>query len=706
MSYRSPRISLRKQTIGKFFKVTASTIAPLTTCYPANTSAWKNYTLTLQFLKYSRKTSDEAFQDLIVLQIDPTRCLGPELHMPIALNSGLDLTIQEFDKTFTITIANLRIAAIRYLKFEENFDETNGVVRYTKQKSTVEEILDVKAMERSIQSKISRGRHKDTEILEIIAREAKTLGKSLDADAINYVSYTERRPKEPHFKECKIKISVKAMIIKVEISLNSDHVPKGLFSSQKRKELFSDFISDNLLQLQSYLSKVNSITESGRFSINSSEIRFTSSFYAPMPDSEFRTCFFLIKKCIDHFYIYTETIYQICTAREAVILTPPLLVAEHSSLPQDEYTRVLLRLNSGKLALEQRLVGYLLEKKKPYLNNKFLLRNIIFDIGNHIAAYLRLASADSFDIAVDEAPGETMDSCFDMVRELAKVGVYFRNRQFLLENFLWNGDKIMYIYTRPLHEVLELLEEKPQGYMDAVVDSISTQLLAKKQEKIGKKFPPLETVEIERFLVNPRAILLEEHIAKERLALYRDNSYNFIERYQGLTEDQGRWALIASAKPRKRLLDSLSSLSPRKFYSYFRDLLGYIAVITSKNSSVAALGPDSLWVTDKGKLKIALLTNDEVEDVYKAPEVRAGRVCRNSLVYSFGKLLALAVFGKNFHRYTDGDIPRIPENFQISYSNLSFVIFESICCKPISRPSVRVLQDIYGKFQEIQPFRN
>ena len=128
-------------------------------------------------------------------------------------------------------------------------------------------------------------------------------------------------------------------------------------------------------------------------------------------------------------------------------------------------------------------------------------------------------------------------------------------------------------------------------------------------------------------------------------------------------------------------------------------------MINSKNSSVAALGPDSLWVNGKGKLKITLMTNDEVKDEFKAPEVRAGKVCRNSLVYSFGKLLASVVFENNFQRYTEAGL-EIPERFQISHPDLCFAIFQSISYRPISRASVAVLQNSFEAFNEIRPFRN
>ena len=692
--------------IGNFCKMTVRINGSISTYYPANNINWQNNILLAQFVSYSRILPEKHFTDIILWNANRTFNLKQQISAwPENLHSFPSSCIQELDGDIDVFVTLPQKRATRYLAIEEHFNDINGKIKYTKRKSTPDELLDVRALERFIGNKIIRVGIYDKMILERICLNIKNQKKKNIKVCESSVVFMEKRSTETHFNECEVKISVKDLIIKVEISLTSDLVLKELHSSKKSRQDAAFIPEQNLIQLKAFLSKLNLITNSGQFYINQSAIRFISTFYAPFPESAFNTCISLVKKCIDSYYMHTDLIYQICTTRESITLKEALHIAENPYLPQDKYKIIKLLIHE-KFDEERKLVEFMLKKSKgEFINNRFLLRSISLSNSAQTGDYPRLTTGDSFDIAVDESPADTMDTCFDLVNELSLIGLYFKNSRFPLEDFSWDGDNPIYVYTRPLCEVLEALPGPPLDYTDKILANINLALLEKKRERTLTESRPMEQSEMDKFLVSPRLIQLKESTARERLQLYKDNPYDFVERYQGLTENQNCWAIIASARPRTRFVDMVSTLTPNKLYAYFKELLEYIAVINSKNSSVAALGPDSLWVNGKGKLKITLMTNDEVKDEFKAPEVRAGKVCRNSLVYSFGKLLASVVFENNFQRYTEAGL-EIPERFQISHPDLCFAIFQSISYRPISRASVAVLQNSFAAFNEIRPFRN
>ena len=267
----------------------------------------------------------------------------------------------------------------------------------------------------------------DSKIINEINTDLINQNKEILEIDLNKIIFVEVYNRIEALQSCIIYLSITNKLAKLLIS-PSDSI--DIISSNNERE-YQDIIKD----LKNYFMKINQNLVFGYFYFDSAakKIIFSIKFYAVSPEDK-PIGFSYLQRYISLYYLHIKNIIDICTKSNANIRYI-INRGINLKIPRRTTRKIAAAgLSKDQIVLEKSIINQMNSCKTNFLNVRFSLKNIEFKSDTII--YYGPIVGEEFKDEIEDAPGDLINSNFELIDELAKHSIYYKNSCFPIDLYL------------------------------------------------------------------------------------------------------------------------------------------------------------------------------------------------------------------------------------------------------------------------------
>lgn len=451
------------------------------------------------------------------------------------------------------------------------------------------------------------------------------------------LSFEETRKGLSILKRLKIEVSIRKSVIKLNFIILLDN--------------YRQLLPASLSYLDTYLAFINQNVHTGQFYYIDNMVHYYTSFHSSLITRVNMSFYTLIQKDLGFIFSFYSQFKQFFMLKSENSLENFFVRATLKNDSELLYVKKEMKLSPSEYVQEQKIKEILDKSTDLFFNNRFQHKQIAFS-SNYLVNYPVNTQAEDFCSFAQEFSNLVIESVFSLIEELKKLNLKFINDQFPMQHFKWYEEKPIFIYSVPLCQILEPIEDlKNEKKMlidedmdlDESVEQVSEikenfffQIIQYHSDSIEKRYLLYTLDEIVNVCRDYELIYLPENIAKGRFSLYNSLSGPGVRKYRGLCRVGNKTLLIASKSFSKTFKSQL--FTNAEILNILYQLLNFIRFFTLKNTFFACFDPECLGFNKKGELNFEIRVAEEVQIDFKAFEVLHGRSHRQSLLFSFAKV--------------------------------------------------------------------
>ncbi|OMJ68791.1 hypothetical protein SteCoe_33661 [Stentor coeruleus] len=483
---------------------------------------------------------------------------------------------------------------------------------------------NIRDIERTLGNYLMKFERLDRSIFMNIYTELKQNNKNCSI-VDNTIQFLDVNVSLQYFRKYKVVIYVKNGVVGMKFYMEPEARDKNNFKTL------------GFENLKKYFASVNGLLQAGNFSCDKDkkQVWYSNNYHAVYPGECNQYTLFFIQKSLLIYSLHLGNIQKILqtnTPIEAIISNGKLIKCPKPKLP----SQIFKTLTETQISSEKLIIQHLNESRDMFFVSRFSHKSIQFKPNNQVI-YTFPQGGESFLEVCTELAKETLSSIIELAEELTKKSLYFIKNAFPIKHFVWISEKPTFTYPVLLSEILEIREkENKRKYMKEFLENLGMVVAKIQNEKVTNLFPVQNFDVVCGLYENAKFIEENQHTANIRYALFQDNNHEFMVKYHGLTRVNNKIALIATESFSQPAIYNIFLDKPESLLLNLHQILNMISEVQSKNTEICAFDDRCIGYFEN-KMKWLILTNQQVKESFKAPEVVNGRYHKSSLIYSFGK---------------------------------------------------------------------
>ncbi|OMJ95678.1 hypothetical protein SteCoe_928 [Stentor coeruleus] len=491
-------------------------------------------------------------------------------------------------------------------------------------KAKLYEGYEIREIERKLGNYLMKFEGLDRNIFMSIYKELKQNNKNCHVSD-NVIQFLDINVSLQNFRKYQVVITVKNGVVGMKIYMEPE--------ARDRE----NFKLEGLRNLKRYFFSVNSLLQAGTFSCdaNKGQVCYSTNYYAVYPGECNQYTLFFIQKSLLIYSLHLGNIHKILLT--GIPIEAILSNGKHIKFPKPKLTcQIFKTLTESQISSEKLIIQYLNESRDMFFVSRFSHKSIQFKPSNQVT-YTFPSGGENFLQICTELAKEALSSIIELAEELAKKSLYFIKNVFPIKHFVWISEKPTFTYPVLLHEILEIREnENKKRYMREFLENLGEIISEIQNEKVTNLFS-VQNFDVACGLYeNAKFIEEDQHTANIRYMLFQDNNHEFMVKYHGLTRVSNKIMIIATECFPQPAIYNLFLCTPETLLSNLYKILHMISEIQNKNTEICAFDDRCIGFLGN-KIKWLILTNQQIKENFKAPEVANGRYHKSSLIYSFGK---------------------------------------------------------------------
>lgn len=556
-------------------------------------------------------------------------------------------------------------------------------------RAKIYEGYDIRDLERKLGNYLMKFEMLDMRIFMNIYAELKQNNKNCNV-VDNSIQFLDINVSLQNFRKYKVVITVKNGVVGMRIYMEAEARDRNNFKLA------------GFEKLKKYFSRVNSLLQAGFFSCdtNKGQVCYSTNYYAAYPGDSNQYTLFFIQKSLLIYSLHLGNIHKVLLTSipiEAILLNGKLIKCPRPKLP----CQVTKTLTETEISAEKLIIQHLNKSRDMFFVSRFSHKSIQFKQNNEVI-YTFPPGGENFLQVCTELAKETLNSIIELTEELTKKNLYFIKNVFPIEYFVWISEKPTFTYPVLLHEILEVREKEGiKVYMKEFLENLGESVAEFQNKKVANLFA-LQNFDVAcRIYENAKFIEEDQHTANIRYALFQDNNHEFMVKFHGLTRVNNKVVIIVTESFVQPAIYEFFLDTPEALLSNLYHILHMISEIQSKNTEICAFDDRCIGYLGN-QLKWLILTNQQVKEAFKAPEVVKGRYHKSSLIYSFGKYV-LEILKLKFSNQTmilnssynsnENDELWLKEYLQFHPNNSKF-FEETLNANKLKRPSLARVKEL------------
>lgn len=518
-----------------------------------------------------------------------------------------------------------------------------GTFKYNIRKEISNGCVQVSEFINWVRSSVNEAEVKDKLVINCLIYGLKLRKKENFRVIGEYLYFIEPTSNLKYFRRILVEIQVKNDIIQTKFLLlgrveqtfkdfGSALIEEFLYEANQETALSVEVYNN----LKVYLKEINHSLCQGQFYWGKNLI-YVTNYYLPSELNKnvfLGNCFNVDLELIKlHIPNLIQILFMSNTVLKSIIRSGKDLKIE------EKFQSISFKLSPKEYSTALSIQKVLKDSRNPYLNNRFYYKNIKFDPDLLEVTYFTMSKFISFSEYSKEYPSLVIKALNNLISELYSLNLTFKDKIFPLELFNWYEERPVFSYSVPLSRILQIeLQITKESSLESCKNSLLSAIL-QHHTLLLRNIPIYTSKELKKISQSINLIKVPQNIAEERMRLYEQNKISRCIQYYGLFQVKNEVFLMANSKFETTLNQKLLTLNMKNRIKILKKLFFILEEILQKNSDFCCFDLESFGQVQNKKLLLKFLAKEEINPIFKAPEVIKGRSCRSSLIFSFGKIV-------------------------------------------------------------------